>query len=366
MVILLLVGIYWRKLVKYDKSKIFKTAAVGFVFALPILLSMFRGQTGRLTVFSIFSYPRPIEYLQAQLNQGGEELGSVSHYLYHPESVNYLRGIAARWFNHYSTRFLFFQGDWANQRHSAPNHGVLLLTDLVIMVFGIIALTRLKKRSVASFVWLWLILAPLPSVLSRDQIHAIRAYNMVIPATIVLALGISYILQIIESHKVKLRVVGYSSLFIVYFISIAYFLDAYFVHLPKHDSKYWEYGYKQMVEIVTPIQNNYERIRVQQSFAQPYIYFLFYQKYDPAKYQKQAELVDSGLVNDVGYQVRLDNIEFVPIDWSIQRGFKGVLFVADTIRIPPEDSSDESHFRQIADIKYLDGQSAFRIVEVKD
>ena len=136
----------------------------------------------------------------------------------------------------------------------------------------------------------------------------------------------------------------------------------YFVHLAKHDSQYWEYGYKQIVETVTPIQSEYELIKVQQSYAQPYIYFLFYQKYDPAKYQAQAKLTESQ-VGDVGQVERLDNIYFAPIDWSVNRGEKGYLFVADTIRIPVEDSSDPEQFNVIKEINYLNNNPAFRIVE---
>ena len=147
--------------------------------------------------------------------------------------------------------------------------------------------------------------------------------------------------------------------------SFIYFLDYYFVHLPKHDSQLWSYGYKQIVETITPIQNQYKEIRVQQSFAQPYIFFLFFQKYDPKKYQEQAKLVESEYKGDVGYVTKLDNICFCPIDWSINRGDHGTLIIGDRIRIPPEDSNDTKLFNLIKEIKFLNGETAFRIVEVK-
>jgi hypothetical protein len=181
--------------------------------------------------------------------------------------------------------------------------------------------------------------------------------NMVIPLVIVLSFGLK---RILAAKKLKYL------FFALALASFIYFLDAYFVHVPKHNSKYWEYGYKQIVETVTPIQDNYKVVKVQQSFAQPYIYFLFYQKYDPAAYQEQAKLVESEYKGDVGYITKLDNIEFAPIDWSVNRGEKGTLFVADTIRIPPEDSKDENLFEIIREIKYLDkANTAFRIVAVK-
>ncbi|MGD0523321.1 MAG: hypothetical protein ABSA43_02070, partial [Candidatus Microgenomates bacterium] len=252
---------------------------------------------------------------------------------------------------------LFFEGDWQNPNHGAPYSGVLTLADLILLAAGVIIFIRGKWVKEKLFVALWLILAPLPAVLSRDEISAVRALNLAIPLIIILAFGLEFI--VVNLHKVR-WLVGF-----IYLISYIYFLDAVFVHIPAHDSQYWEYGYKQIVQIVTPIQNKYKVIKVQQSYAQPYIYFLFYQKYDPAKYQKQAKLIESKY-GDVGQVEHLDNIYFAPIDWSVNRGESGTLFVADTIRIPPEDSKDTSLFNQIAEIKYLNGRdTAFRIIAVK-
>ncbi len=358
-VVLILLGLYWRDVIKIEAKHLVFGIVVGTVLSLPIFLSFFTGETGRLGIFSVFSYPRPKEYLQAFLDEGGEKVGDLNYYLFHTESYNFLRGVLGRYFNHFSGRFLFFEGDWTNPRHSAPNHGVLLLSDIILLTLGAFALIRYGNKKESLFIWLWLFLSPLPAVLSRDQIHAVRAMNEVIPLTVILAFGINYLFE--KKNKIlKIAFVG------GYFISFIYFLDAYFIHLSTHDSKLWEYGYKQIVETVTPIQYKYKAVKVQQSFSQPYIYFLFYQKYDPAKYQKQAILAESEYKGDVGYVTKLENIEFVPIDWSVNRGERGVLFVADAIRIPPEDSKDESQFKLLKEIKYLNGRdTAFRVVEVK-
>jgi hypothetical protein len=221
-------------------------------------------------------------------------------------------------------------------------------------------------KKVTLFIFLWLILAPLPAVLSRDQVHAVRSFNMTIPLILIMSMGLMKIIGQIGRIKKAVLLTVCCLLFAgMYFVNYCYFLDAYFVHLSKHASQLWEYGYKQIVETVTPIQHNYKTVKVQQSYAQPYIYFLFYQKYDPARYQKQAKLTENSS-GDVGQVEHLDNIYFSPIDWSVNRGEHGTLFVADTIRIPPEDSKDTTQFKLIKEIKYLNGaDTAFRIIEVK-
>lgn len=355
-VVIILATVYWKNLFKIEKRYLAASFLLGIFISFPIIISSFIGQTGRLRVFSLFSYPRTKENVETFLNQGSEKIGDTNYYLFHSETLNFARGILGRWFNHFSGRFLFFEGDYSNPRHSAPYQGMFLLSDLILLIVGFAVLVRKGLTKETAFIWLWLILAPLPAILSRNQVHAIRAMNMVLPMVVILSFGLNEIL------KNRFTRVLFSGIFILSFI---YFLDAYFVHVPKHDSKLWEYGYKQIVETIIPIQKKYDKIKIQQSFSQPYIYFLFFQKYDPSKYQDQANLVESEYKYDVGYVTKLDNIEFIPIDWPINRGEHGTLFAGDTIRIPPDDSADTKLFQLIKEIKYLDGNTAFRILEVK-
>jgi 4-amino-4-deoxy-L-arabinose transferase-like glycosyltransferase len=369
-VILLLLFILYFKdvqtLLKKDWKKITISIFFGLIILLPIFNSFYQGQTGRLTVFSVLSYRRPEKMLQGLLDEGKETIGSMQYYLFHSESLNFARGILGRWFNHFSGRFLFFEGDWENPKQTTPYHGVLTVFDIILFIFGIISFAKAKKNRMLFFFGIWLLLAPLPSALSRDQVHAVRAYNMVIPLTVLLALGLSFILQYIQFIKSNIsKFILYASFFILYSLSYVYFLDMYFIHLPVHNTKVWDYGYKQIVEDVFPIQNNYAKIRVQQSYAQPYIFFLFYEKYDPASYQKKAAYVEGEYKDDVGKIEHLDNLCFCPIDWSVNRGDTDTLFVADELHMPVSDSDDPNLFNVIDTIKYPDGFNAFRVVEVK-
>lgn len=363
-VVVLLAILYWKQILKFEKKYLFSGITLGIIISLPIVLSLFNGQAGRLDVFSVFSYPRPKDYTQTFLDEGGEKIGDLNYYLFHSEGLNFMRGILGRYFNHFSGRFLFFEGDFSNPRQSAPYQGMLLLGDIVLIVVGAFSFLKKGKSKEALFVWLWLVLSPLPAVLSRDQVHAVRAINMQVPLIILISFGL---MTFFDNFKKTSSVLVLSGFFAMFYVAgFVYFLDAYFVHVPAHDSIYWNYGYKQIVETVTPLEKDYKIIKVQQSFAQPYIYFLFYQKYDPAKYQKNAKLVSSGNINDVGYILTLDNIQFAPIDWSVNRGEHGTLFVADPVRIPPEDSSDTNLFKLVSEIKYLNGRDiAFRILAVK-
>lgn len=363
-VVFILFVMYWRTLVGYlknNKSEITKAIIIGAIVVYPIVASFFTGKAGRLSVFSVFSYPRKVENLQQFLGQGGEEIKSGKYYLYHTETLNYVRSISGRWYNHFSGRFLFFGGDWSNPRHSAPNSGMLLFVSLFFLVFGFKRMVKNWDNKYL-FVILWLLLSPLPAALSRDQVHAVRALNMVIPLTMISSLGI---VEVIEYLKEVSKRCKYICIFASVFIlmgSVVYYLDAYFVHLGKHDSQNWNYGYKQIVETIVPLQGEYEKTKIQQSFAQPYIFFLFFGKYPPKKYQTQAKLVASEYVGDVGYVERLDNIYFTHLNWAVDKEESGIV-VADSIVIP--DESLGKNQKLIQKIDYLDGNEAFKIVEVE-
>lgn len=354
----ILLFLYWKDLLKIKYKYLTSSFIIGLVVSLPIIFGLFAGQGGRLAVFSVFSYPRPESYLQNFLSEGNVKKGSVVYDLFYNEPLNFVRGILGRFFNHFSGRFLFFEGDWANPRHTPPNQGVLVIGDAIFIVAGVFAFLRQKIKREHLFVVLWLLLATLPAILSRDQVQAIRSFNLAIPLVVVIAFGVHKILE----FKSRIIIILAS---VIYVATYFYFIDAYFVHQPIHNSQYWQYGHKQMVDLITPIQNNYKQIIVQQSYDQPYIYFLFYQKYDPAKWQKQAKLVqDSGL--DVGHIDKMDNICFCKIDWSKDRGDHGALIVGDISTIPPLDSNDPRQFKLIDEIKYLDRKTtAWRVLEIK-
>lgn len=359
-IVLLVIGlIYYKRFIKLPRKHLLLSGLIFFLISIPIIASFFTGQTGRLNIYNIFNYPRPAQYLQNILDQGGETKGSLIYYLFHSESYNFFTGIVGRYLKHFSPQYLFFGEDIMNPRQSLPNHGMLLLVELILIPLGVSRLIKIKFSKTSMLFVAWLLLASLPSILTRDQVNSVRAYNMLFGFAFISGMGLT---QIILQKKYLLMTRAFIVIAIV--ISLIHMLDALFVHVPTHNAKAWDWGYKQIVETVTPIQNNYRIVRIQQSYSQPYIFFLFFQKYDPARYQAQAQLTESPY-GDVGYIEHLDNLCFCPIDWSVNKSNTDTLFVADEIQMPVEESSDPSQFRLIKQIDYPKSvYNAFRIVDV--
>jgi hypothetical protein len=274
--------------------------------------------------------------------------------------------VMSRWFNFYSGDFLVFEGDLANPVNTPPYQGVLLLVDLIMLPFGLFYIFKNYSQNSKPYllVLLWLILAPFSAAISRDETNAVRSLNAAIPMVMVISFGVFNILTWIS--KKKFRIPFYILLSTFYILSFAYFLDANFIHLSAHNSDHWRYGYRESVKYITSVQSKYNKVIFEQSFNQPYIYFLFYMKYNPSEFQKQARLVDSEYKGDVGYQTSLDNIFFEKIDWSVLRNSKNTLVVVDPARVPVEIQNDKENFPVMKEIKYLNGRDvAFEIIEIK-
>ena len=359
-VVAVLVIVYFKSVLKIDRQVLVSSGVLGLLICAPIILSLLHGQAGRLEVFSVFSYPRPVDYMQNFLDEGGEKIGGINYYLFHSETFNFLRGVMGRWFNYFSARFLFFEGDYANPGHTPPNAGMLLLLDSVLLILGLMYLVKFKSRF-KWFVLAWLILAPLPGAVSRDQVNSIRSLSMAVSLIIIVALGVIQFFEFVRRFKFKRLV--YVVFCILYFGNIIYFLDSYFVHQPTHNAKYWFYGYEQVVQQIWPARENYTKIVFQQSYSQPYMYFLFYAKYDPSTFQKQANLVLTG--PDVGLVKSLEKIEFADINIPDLRNQNKYLVVANYVTLPEEIFTRIPEFKLVNDVTYPDGQVAFRIVETR-
>lgn len=373
-----LVILFYQGLARLSRGALLKGIVLGLIISLPILISVFDGKTGRIKVFSLLSYKQPDEYVQQILQQDETSKDSWQYLLYHSEPLHFANGVIARWMHHFSGRFLFFEGDWANKKHSVPNNGVLLVLDSLFLISGLVVLVRLfpktqilfRRKQTCLFLTFWLLSSPLPAALSRDEIHGVRSFNMVVPFVIIMAFGASYLLLWVKESGKIIRAVSF--IFVLsYLANFVYYLDGYWVHAPFRNSQAWQYGYKQVVEQVAAVRGQYSEVVVKQDYTQPYIFFLFYGKYDPAKYQKAAKnSYINNIYGDVGFVSGIDNVTFRNINWSGDRLMSGKFFVVDQGVIANEtglreDIKDKSRFNLIEQIRTLDGRIAFILLGVK-
>lgn len=336
-VVLVLGIIYFKDVIKIPKSDLAKAFLVGLIISSPIIISLFNGQSQRLEVFSIFSYRRPVEETQ--------KFAGKFYNVFNSEPLNYFRAIAGRWFNVFSGKFLFFEGDSENPVHTAPYHGVMLLSDLLFLPLGLFYLFRSKtiQPKALYFILFWLLLAPLSASISRDTTNAVRSLNTAIPLILISSFGLYFLINNFKKFSV------FYLAFI--FLAFIYFCDSYFVHLSIHNSKYFRYGYKEAFNYISQNKSKYNAIVFEQSYNQPYIYYLFYnRKLLTTNLSKGENIKDVGLVR------KIDGIEFATIDWQVLRNQKNILIIS---------SQNPMMLPVKKEIKYLNRvDTAFNIIEL--
>jgi len=358
---LIMLGLLFRfgeRFKKLPKKHLLLSTIFFLIIALPVYLSIFSGGGGRLKVMSLFSYPRNSEEINQILKE--DKNNQIYFKLFHTEFLALTRGFLERYFNHFSGKFLFFEGDWSSLRHGLPYMGVLYFLDFFFLLAGVFWLIRQNSRF-AKFLWFWLLISPLPSALSRDQVQATRSLSMVIPLAVIIGCGMYQIYLWLKKQKKIISV--FCSLFLIlgYLWCFVYYLDQYYIHYPKKSSQEWQYGYKNVVNKIYPIKDNYSSIIFTSKYGQPYIYWLFYSQYNPRVYQQKANLTENAF-GDVGYVERLDNIEFRPVFWPADKNLTHSLLVGDEQELPLSEI-DFNNYKILEEIRFLDGKIAFRIVE---
>lgn len=186
--------------------------------------------------------------------------------------------------DHFSPVFLFFSGDSIG-RHSVSGMGQLYVFELVLIIFGLVYLVQQKTKGYR-LLTLWLILAPIPAALATPAPHALRSITFLPLFSIIAAFGL------LEILKSKYRLLSRLSLFVLLAVAIynfATYWHLYYLHEPKLKALDWSSGYKEMVQYISQNRNNYGSIAVSDYYGHPYIFILFYSKYDPSSYQTQSQ-----------------------------------------------------------------------------
>lgn len=235
----------------------------------------------RVAGVGLFADVGPVNRLN---EQRGEHLNpnSILAKIVHNKLVNYGLAFGNNYLTHFSGEFLFMTGD-AIQRNKVPETGEMYLFDIILLGFGIFYISRNFDKNSKLIVW-WLMVAPVASSLTFQSPNALRSENMIIPLTIMSALGLNYLL----GFK-KLYILNYS-LIIVILWCFSRYLYMYYNFMSREYPFSSQYGVKELVSYVESNKNKFKDVVVTDRYDQPYILFLFYMKYPTQNFQNHHTL----------------------------------------------------------------------------
>lgn len=258
---------------------------LGLILVAPILIFTFsQNGTARATSQSAFKSDQLQQDRLAFDQKSKKPLRFLSKYLY--SAPAYYSQVALKgYMEHFSPTFLFVNGDQIG-RHSQVDMGQVYMFDSLLLLLSFAAYKKIKGTG-KRIMLLWLLLSPLPAMIVTPTPHAYRTLQMSLPLAFFSALGAYYLFSSKKLLPVKILLV------LIFGFSAVTYTHLLFAHYPKKFAADWQDGYKQMVKEIEKYQASYSRVYITNIDQVPYIYLLFYQKYDPAKFAKENGTKDA-------------------------------------------------------------------------
>lgn len=217
-----------------------------------------------------------------------EQNSEHNNRLIHNKAVFGFKKVADQYLSYFSPEFLVQKGD-SNVRFGFEGISPISHVEYLMIFFGVYYFFKRKVKDRYLLLSL-LFVAPFAAALSWQENSITRSFILIIPLLIFSATG--FIQFGIALEKI---IKPYLSVLFILLISIFItFLswDFYFLHYSKRPEvqSAWQAGYKEVGDYLRENYDDFDRFYISKSAGQPYIFVLFYLKYPPSKYQKQASL----------------------------------------------------------------------------
>ncbi|MCX6793778.1 MAG: glycosyltransferase family 39 protein [Candidatus Gottesmanbacteria bacterium] len=347
LLIIILVFVYRRELFvkEHTKSLIF-SVILGIVVVAPLIPVVFN-QTALLRLRGTSSFTDKTTLLARDITklEADQRVGDRIGQLLDNRRIVFAKTVAAGYLSHFSFKWLFLTGD--NQRHHAPDMGLLYLWELPFLLYGIYRVLKYMKGPMRAVLVGWLLIAPLAASPTTGLPHAVRTLVFLPVFGVFTAVGIVDAIRL--KRFLSYVVVAGVVLFAVF--NFAYYLDMYFIQQNPEISEYWQYGYKDAVAFTQKIKAKYQKVVVSTTLEQSYMFFLFYTKYDPSIYLAGGG-TQSGSFEEANNH--FDKYEFRKIDWPNERRDGTILFVGD-----PKDMPHGN----VMNYTFLDGKPAIEMAD---
>lgn len=225
-----------------------------------------------------------------------------------------------RYLSYFSPEFNFGISD-SNIMQRVPGFGAnydFLSVFFYIGILGCFTLVLKKDnltyphRQIILLLLAWLLIAPIPASLTETYYHTLRMIHG-LPLTIIFVVfGLKIIVNSLKDIQIKNKLV----LVIIFLgiMNIPSFGYVYFYRYPQQTltREMFQYGIKDFMNYVITNQDRFAKIVIDNQINQPYIYYLFYSKYDP-KLINHLEIQPDKEIKTIGkYEFRnIDNQEII-------------------------------------------------------
>lgn len=320
--------IFYRRYLIKNIKYVLGSSIFGLFLLLPLFYDILSGDVfSRAAGVGLFADRGPISRINEQRGEHTANSQLTAKFV-HNKPINYGLVFLENWAAHYHGEFLFLNGDII-QRNKVPETGQMFLFDILFLAVGFFAISKMWNKE-WKLVLYWLAVAPVAAALTFQSPHALRAQNMVVPLTIIASLGAYKTFRLLVFKKQIYLILPIVILMIWQF---ARYQHMYWVHMAKDLPYSSQYGVKELVKYLESDTSNKEVI-VSTKYDQPYILFLFYLKFPPAKFIENHILTSR---DEFGFSTvpEFDRFKFTQMNYEwIKKDYPGTLIVGAPDEIP--------------------------------
>lgn len=356
-------AIFYRKDLLKLKQKLIYLFIFVVVLLSPILARNLTAQTrfSQVGLTSNINSIGLIDNLNAERGACLKAYPSIVCRVINNKPVLFAHEFARNYLSHFSPNFIYFTGT-DTQYSILYKRGLGYAFGIILVAIGISSIIK-SRRKEGYLILSMFLLAPLPDALTGDGNYS-RSSIMLPFLIIIEGAGLAILLKSIGSLKNGLLKQG-ALLFIglVIIASIVSFYVAYTTYFKNNYSRFSEFGYEELMRNVFYDQKKYDEIYISRNFndTKHYIYYLFYNKYDPHITQEKKR-VKYRKTEDGWFDIyQIDNIHFVPsVSEVLTKDMlsKNILFIA-------HPSEFAASIKTVRDIHDKVGLIRFREVEMK-
>lgn len=337
----------------YRRPNFFARQIIPFFFTLIVILLPLAAAYlhesnvifGRAKTVSIF-YDRGVDLRLWEYASEDAEQSPLMTRFFHNKIYLYSSEVVRRFFSHLDGRFLFLSGDNAPP-FLIPRMGVLYLVDMILIIIGSLYLIRDSIRGKWLIIIL-LFLSILPAALTYQTPSHNRSFNASFVFLLLASSGLIYLLQRFKQKMIILLITA------VYILQMREYLYNYFYVLPHGFASQWLYGLKEVVALTNEPKMLGKRIIFLPSTNIAYIYFLFYNRYDPRKFWQEVRR--DYIPDEFGFEHVGSFDRFISLRQGIWEEIskpEQTIFVGRMGEIPESDVTNH--------IQFPDGKTAFVI-----
>lgn len=318
--------------IRYKKESLFFVIFC-LLFASPTVYHFFFGQdSARATMQFITKDNFLNNYVLAPANSKNLFL-----LLFNSRPLLILADSLRKLFSFTSPVFLFFNGLDLTKENTL-GLGVMYLFEVPFFLLGVFTLIY-KKIANKLVITVWILIGLLPAAITLGEHHTIRTLIIAPILSFISAVGAVGLYDYIKNKSSKLLKITLYAFSILIAWNLVYAYVVYIKYYPYQKGEWYMEGTKEAVLYAIANYDKYDEIVFDPArgitgpytINVPHEYFLFYSKYDPAKYQNIERKFDNNAYS-------FDKITVRHIDLSLETNGKNILYISSPWSMPAEST----------------------------